>query len=66
VRDLRLSTVGAVSAILTTLSFVTGGVLLNTSGVEDLVPETGREGVNWIADADGAGDLFFVGGGSSS
>jgi hypothetical protein len=48
------------------LSFVTGGVLLNTSGVEDLVPETGREGVNWIADADGAGDLFFVGGGSSS
>ena len=31
----RLRTIGAVCAILTTILFVTGGVLLNSSGVEE-------------------------------
>lgn len=59
--NLRLSTVGAVCAILTTVSFVTGAVLLGSSGGPDLIPETGADGLEWIADVDGAGDGFFAG-----
>src|SRR5262245_34821511 len=58
----RLRTIGAVCAILTTVLFVTGGVLLNSSGVEDLIPPTGTEGIDWIADVDDASGGFFVGG----
>ena len=60
-RDLRLSTIGAVCAILTSVSFIAGGVLLGVSGVAVLIPETGADGLDWIADVDGASDLFFVG-----
>jgi len=58
----RLSTVGAICAILTSVCFVAGGVLLGTSGVEVLIPETGADGLEWIADVDDASDAFFVGG----
>jgi hypothetical protein len=61
VRGVQLSTVGAVCAILTTASFVTGGILLGTSGVEVLIPPTGADGLEWIADVDEAGETLFVG-----
>jgi hypothetical protein len=57
-----LSTIGAVCAILTTVLFFTGGVLLSTSGVQDLIPPTGTEGLDWIADVDDASGAFFAGG----
>ena len=60
-QGLRLSTVGAVCAILTSVSFVAGGVLLGVSGVSVLIPETGADGLEWISDVDGASDLLFVG-----
>lgn len=60
-RNLSLTNVGAVCAILTVASFVTGGVLMGSAGVGTLIPETGTEGLEWIADAEGAGDQFFVG-----
>jgi hypothetical protein len=59
--NLRLSTIGGVCAILTTASFVTGGVLLGSSGGPDLIPQTGADGLEWIADVDSAGDGFFAG-----
>lgn len=60
-RNVRLSTVGAVCAILTTASFVAGSVLLGSSGVQVLIPETGADGLDWIADVDGANDTLFAG-----
>ncbi len=60
--SLRLSTVGAACAILTTVSFVVGGVLLgSSSNGQDLIPQTGADGLDWIADIDDAGNLFFAG-----
>lgn len=56
-----LTTIAAVSAIVTVLMFVVGIVLMASSGVQVLVPETGQEGLDWIADVDDAGDLFFAG-----
>jgi Domain of unknown function (DUF4386) len=61
-RGWRLSTLGGVCAILTTVTFVAGGVFLGTSGVQDLIPQTGTDGLQWIADVDDASDGFFVGG----
>jgi hypothetical protein len=60
-RGVRLSTVGAVCAILTTVTFLAGGVCLGTSAGHDLIPPTGADGLEWIADVDDANDLFFVG-----
>ena len=58
---LRLSTVGAVCAILTTVSFVAEVVLVGSSGGPDLIPQTGADGLKWIADVDSASDGFVVG-----
>jgi hypothetical protein len=60
-RTLRLSTVAAVCAIGTVLCFVLGAVAMGSSGVGVLIPETGRPGLEWIADVDAAGGLFFTG-----
>jgi hypothetical protein len=60
-RSLSLATVGAVGALLTVVGFVAGIVLMVSSGVETLIPETGEQSVEWIADKQEAGDLFFVG-----
>lgn len=57
----RLSTVGAICAILTPLCFFAGGILLSASSGQDLIPQTGADGLEWIADVNDAGDLFFVG-----
>jgi hypothetical protein len=60
-RNLSLATVGAVCALVTVAGFVVGVALSVSSGVETLIPETGQEGLTWIADVQDAGGLFFVG-----
>ena len=59
--SVRVSTVGAVCAILTVACFVLGAVLIGASGVESLIPETGKPGLEWVADVDAASGLFFAG-----
>jgi hypothetical protein len=56
-----LTTVGAVCAILLFVSFAVGIPLMATSGVQVLIPETGSEGREWIADVNDAGAAFLVG-----
>jgi hypothetical protein len=58
---ISLTTIGAVSAIVTVALFVIGIAMMATSGVQVLIPETGKEGLEWIADVDDAGDAFVVG-----
>ena len=60
-RTLKLSTVAAVSALATVISFVAGAAAMASSGVGVLIPETGRPGRDWIAAVDGAGAVFFIG-----
>jgi hypothetical protein len=60
-RNLSLTTVGAACAILTTAIFVLGIVLSASSGVQVLIPEPGEKSLEWIADVDDAGGLFFAG-----
>ena len=60
-RNLSLSTVGAVCALVAVVGFVVGVVLMVSSGVQTLIPETGQHGREWIADVQDAGDIFFVG-----
>ena len=59
-KDLRVATVGAVCAILTTVVFVIGIAFMATSGVQVLIPDAGKVD-EWIGDVDDAGGLFFVG-----
>jgi len=60
--NLRLSTVGAVCALVTVALFVIGIALMVTAGVQVLIPETGDgQGAKWIADVQDAGDGFYVG-----
>jgi Domain of unknown function (DUF4386) len=61
IRSPRLSTVGAVCAISTVACFLLGTISMGSSGVQLLIPETGRPGVEWIADVDAADGLFFIG-----
>lgn len=58
---LRLTTVGAACAIATVIAFVVGFVFMATSGVQVLIPETGKDGLDWIRDVDDASGAFFVG-----
>ena len=60
-RDLRLSTVGAVSAVLTVVGFIAGIALMATNGVQVLIPETGQDGADWVADVNDAGNWFVAG-----
>jgi hypothetical protein len=60
-RKLDMATVGAVCALLTVACFVVGIVFMASSGVQVLIPETGKDGLDWIADVDDAGGAFFVG-----
>jgi hypothetical protein len=60
-KTLRLSNVAAVCALGTVVCFVLGGVAMGSSGVGDLIPETGRSGRDWLTAVDRAGGLFFVG-----
>ncbi len=49
------------SAVLTVVCFGVGIVLMASSGVQILIPETGEGGLEWIADVDEAGGTFFAG-----
>jgi hypothetical protein len=60
-RNLSLTTIGAVCAILMFVSFAFGIVFMATGGVPVLIPETGSEGREWIADVNDAGGAFLVG-----
>jgi len=60
-KTLRLSTVAAMCAIFTVVCFVLGSVAMASSGVQTLIPETGRSGLDWIADVGAAGGLFVTG-----
>jgi len=53
--------VGAVCAILTTVSFVVGIALMVGSGVQELIPGTGTDAIDWIKDVDNASGAFFAG-----
>ena len=61
IKVLRLSRVGGVCALALVACFLVGGVSMASSGVEVLIPETGEPGLQWIADVDAAGGLFYVG-----
>jgi Domain of unknown function (DUF4386) len=56
-----LRTVGAVCALLTVAGFVIGIAVMASSGVQVLIPETGKDGHDWIADVQDAGDMFVAG-----
>jgi uncharacterized protein DUF4386 len=60
-RSVSLATIGAVCAVITVVGFVIGIVLMASSGVQVLIPETGADGLDWIADAEDAGDQFVAG-----
>jgi hypothetical protein len=60
-KNLSVTTVGAAAAVLTVVCFVSGIALAVSSGVQVLIPETGHEGREWIADVDAAGGAFFAG-----
>ena len=61
-RNANLTNVGAWCGIATTVLFVVGIVLMASSGVQVLIPETGKEGLEWIRDVDDAGGAFLAGG----
>ena len=60
-KNASLATIGAVCAILLFVSFAAGVTLMATGGVQTLIPETGEEGIEWIADVNDAGRLFTAG-----
>ncbi len=60
-RDLRLSTVGAISALVAVPGFIVGIALMATNGVQVLIPETGKDGAEWALDVQDAGNWFVVG-----
>ena len=60
-KTLSLATVGGVCALIMVAGFVVGIVLMASSGVQTLIPETGAEGREWIRDVDDAGGPFFAG-----
>jgi hypothetical protein len=56
----RLSTITGASAIVSVSGFVLGIVLMASSGVQVLIPDSGDE-VKWMTDANDAGELFVAG-----
>src|SRR3954452_22054944 len=57
---MRLSTITGASAILAVACFVLGIVLMASSGVQVLIPDSGDE-VVWMADAHDGGELVVAG-----
>jgi hypothetical protein len=61
VRSLSLTTIGAACAVLTVACFIVAIPMTVASGVQVLIPETGNDALDWIADVDSASGFFFVG-----
>jgi len=61
IAPVTITRIGAWGAIGLVVCFVVGIVLMATSGVQVLIPETGKDGLDWIADVDDASGAFFVG-----
>jgi hypothetical protein len=61
VTGMDLARLGGGCAVLTTASFLVGIVLMASSGVQTLIPDTGVDNLKWIEDVDSAGDLFIAG-----
>jgi hypothetical protein len=57
----KLARAGAVCAVVGVAGFVLGIVLMAASGVQVLIPPTGKDGLDWIADFQDGGDLFIAG-----
>lgn len=53
--------IGAWCAIGLVVAFVAGIALSAASGVQVLIPETGKDGLDWIRDVDDASGAFFLG-----
>jgi hypothetical protein len=60
-RGIDLAKAGGVCAILTVVGFIIGIALMASNGVQVLIPETGQDGLDWIADVNDAGDWFVAG-----
>jgi len=60
-KGIDLARVGGACAVLTVVGFVVGIAMMASNGVQVLIPETGKDGIEWIADVNDAGD-WFVGG----
>ena len=58
---MSLTRIGAWCAIGAVVAFVAGIALMAASGVQVLIPETGKDGLDWIADVDDASGVFFFG-----
>ena len=56
-----MTRLGAWCAIGLVVAFVAGIALISASGVQVLIPETGKDGLDWIADVDDASGAFFIG-----
>jgi hypothetical protein len=61
IAPVTVTKIGAWGAIGLVVCFVLAIVLMATSGVQVLIPETGKDGLDWIADVDDASGAFFVG-----
>jgi hypothetical protein len=57
-----LTNLGAVCGVLTTVFFVAGIAFSIAGGVQTIIPETGKDSLDWIADVDDARGLFYVSG----
>jgi hypothetical protein len=60
-RELRLATIGGWAALVTVTGFVVGIAMMAFNGVQVLIPETGKNGAEWAADVQDAGNWFVVG-----
>jgi hypothetical protein len=60
-RNTSLATIGAACALVTVAGFVLGIALMAGSGVQVLIPETGKDGLEWLVDANDAGSTFVAG-----
>ena len=56
-----LRTVAGMAGIATFVCFLLGIPFMVIGGVQVLIPETGKNGLDWLADANDAGGLFFAG-----
>lgn len=60
-QTVTLARAGALCAVVTVVGFVVGIALMATSGVQVLIPERGKDGLDWIADVDDSGNWFVAG-----